>query len=89
MNEQWTLLVDVIIGGVLIEAVVLWWWSAGRLTRRERLGLLATLAAGAFLMLALRAAIAASPGGLLLALCASLLAHVTYLGTQFRRDRNG
>ncbi|MCJ2055587.1 hypothetical protein MKL09_03355 [Methylobacterium sp. J-048] len=76
-------IVDAILALVVLEALLLAW-----LARRRGVGLpplLANLAAGAALMLALRAALVGSGWPIVAAwMLAGLLAHLTDLGLRFR-----
>ncbi|MEQ8858857.1 MAG: hypothetical protein RIC56_09435 [Pseudomonadales bacterium] len=78
MDGAWTWLIDGILLLVLIEALLLW-WRQRQAPRRDRLASQLTLASGAGLMLALRAAIVDSSSGLLLALALALVAHAAWL----------
>ena len=80
----------VVVDGILllIAAELLAVWVLGR--RRPdvaRAPLLATLAAGGALVLALRAALAGAPTAMLAALTAAFLAHAAYLYLTFGARR--
>jgi hypothetical protein len=77
--NAWTLLIDAILVVVALEALVLWRLQRHIPDQRARAATQLTLAAGACLMLAVRAALSGSTLGLLLAMAAALLCHGGYL----------
>ena len=79
------LAVDVILGLVVMEAVVLTAWKRATGQGLAPRAILGTLASGFFLMLATRLAIGGTGGGPIAAcLFASLLAHVADLALRWR-----
>lgn len=76
---QWTWLVDAIV--VLMAAEACWavWWLRRRRGTRQMAAFLLTLAAGACLLGAVRAALLGSTPGLLLALLGAGAAHGVFL----------
>jgi hypothetical protein len=80
-----TTLLDAILVLVVLEAVVLGWWSLRRHGRSRAAGLLVNLAAGFFLLLAARAAWVGATAWVLLALLAALGAHLGDLAMRLRR----
>ncbi len=83
-------IVDVILGLVALEAVALLGWRRLRGHGPSPVGLLANLASGAALMLAVRAALVGA-GWTVVAACllGALTAHLTEMCLRFRDDRTG
>jgi hypothetical protein len=79
MTGAWTLLIDIILVMVALEALVLWRLQRHAADPRARAATQLTLAAGACLMLAIRAALSGSIVGLMTAMTAALLCHAAYL----------
>jgi hypothetical protein len=84
-----TTLVEGILLLVVVEALALGWLLRRRGSHRLWLTVQLNLAAGAFLLLGVRAAQAGSTLGLLLALAAALSAHLCYLAVEIRGGRGG
>jgi hypothetical protein len=79
-------IVDLIIGLIALEAVVLLMYARGTARGIAPMALLPNLAAGACLLLALRFALVAAPWGwMAVCLAAGLLAHVADLAQRWRR----
>jgi hypothetical protein len=77
--------IDLVLVMVAVEAILLWWFAPRIWPQVARAALLATLAAGATLILALRAvAHGAALGEVMLWLSAALAAHLLDLSLRLR-----
>jgi len=79
-------LIDLILLLVAAEALLVWWVLRRRSPRGRALTVQLTLASGACLLLAVRAALADSTQGLLLSLTAGFAVHLAYMALTLRRD---